>query len=91
METNLAKIISSAIDTLGITKAIGYAITGSSILEVVDEQADTDIAIITLNERVTALSNIINFYLPQTEELLEILIEDVFHIKKLEESYGYAS
>ena len=91
MKDTLDAIIESAIDTLGITKAIGYAVTGSSILDVVDGQADTDIAIITLDERATALSNIINFYLPQTEDILEILIEDIFHIKKLEESYGYSS
>ena len=70
---------------------IGYAITGSNLLGLADQQSDTDLILITKGNWIPSTSNLISFFDTQTNTVIEALTEDVIYLSDLtkDKFYGY--
>lgn len=74
-------------------KLIGYAVSGSALLNLDDQQSDIDISFITENLNQQQISSSLNIYDPETDCIVEILVEDIYNLfnYSLQDYYGYFS
>ena len=74
-------------------KLIGYAVSGSALLNLDDQQSDIDISFITENLNQQQISSSLNVYDPETDCIVEILVEDIYNLfnYSLQDYCGYFS
>jgi predicted nucleotidyltransferase len=75
---NLNFIVQQIKEIFSPVNFIGYSITGSTLINLDDDQSDIDLIIILEKINKPYLSNLISFYDYTIDQYTEVLVEDIY-------------